>query len=103
MKTTKIRSSHGSIEIETTTGIVVNLLELDLASFGRANVPVRFNIGEWYCRYPTRSLEERESWDILDFGYWYYDPAHAMRVKYEEPCEEWREDRRLEAERDLQN
>jgi hypothetical protein len=103
MKTTKIRSSHGSIEIETATGLVVNLLELDLATFGRTNVPVRFNIEEWYRRYPTRSLEDRESWDILDFGYWYYDHAHAMHVKYEEPDEEWREDRRLAVEQDLQS
>ena len=103
MKTTKIQSSHGSIEIETATGLVVSLLELDLATFGRTNVPVRFNIEEWYRRYPTRSLADQESWDILDFGYWCYDHVHAMHVKYESPCEEWREDRRLEVERDLQN
>ena len=103
MKTTKIRSSHGIIEIETATGLVVSLLELDLATFGRTNVPVRFDIEEWYRRYPKRSLADRESWDILDFGYWYYDHAHAMHVKYEEPAEDWREDRQLAAERDLQN
>ncbi len=84
-----VGSSHGELTIDA-AGNVVNrdLDNSDSDGGGHLATITRFDLGEWRrhwgCPLP-------ESFDILDLGYWYADPATGMTA-YEPPDAQWRAD-----------
>ena len=83
-----VRSSHGRIRFIEKTGAVYSLARLNMKTFGPAT-PLRFDVQEWRRHHgKDASFSDRESWDILDFGYWYVDDKGD--IGYEPPAEDWR-------------
>ena len=53
-----------------------------------------FNVREWMRQYPKEDLTEKTI-DILDIGYWTIQSDGTMGqgfIRYEPPCEDWREE-----------
>ena len=83
-----VRSSHGRIRFIEKTGAVYSLARLNMKTFGLAT-PLLFDVQEWRRHHGKDvSFSDRESWDILDFGYWYVDDKGG--IGYEPPAEDWR-------------
>lgn len=84
-----VASSHGELTIDA-AGNVVNRGLDNFDSDGGAHLAtiVRFDIGEWQ-RHWNEPLPA--TFDILDLGYWYADPATGMTA-YEPPDAKWRAD-----------
>ena len=83
-----VRSSHGRIRFIEKTGAVYSLARLNMKTFGLAT-PLLFDVQEWRRHHGKDvSFSDRESWDILDFGYWYVDDKGG--IGYEPPAQDWR-------------
>jgi hypothetical protein len=95
MTTITIGGSHGEMEVDPATGLILRTLYTCAAggdhwceecrNLGYPEV-VRFDVWEWATAYPDERLgEEITSIDILDIGYWCQDGT------YEPAAYDWRE------------